>query len=57
MDPKVETQVLHFWYEQLTQLEMDQVTYVQICREMVEFLNLAFGSTAWLTLARVKALR
>lgn len=57
MDPKVETQVLHFWYEQLTQLEMDQVTYVQICREMVEFLNRAFGSTAWLTLARVKALR
>ena len=36
---------------------MDQVTFIQIAREMVEFLNLAFGSTAWLTLARVKALR
>ena len=57
MDPKVEHQVLHFWYDQLTQLEMDQVTFVQICREMVEFLNMAFGNTAWLTLARVKALR
>lgn len=57
MEPGIEKQVLQFWFDQLTRIKLDEVTTVQIAREMVQFLNLSFGSSAWLTLVRLKASR
>lgn len=31
--------------------------HLQVAREMVEFINRCFGSQAWLTISRMRALR
>ena len=56
-DHKAASKALHLWIERSSCLEHDQSLYVQISREMVQFVNYAFKSNAWLTLSRLKAAR
>lgn len=52
-----EKKILQFWSNRFSQLEREKDTLILLSRHMVEFLNIMFGSHAWLTLERLKALR
>ena len=51
-----ESQALHLWIDRLARLDREQATHILICREMAQFVNYQVGSTAWLTISRLKAL-